>query len=81
MAKYKITISELHEYEETETVYEGDDGKRYYSKYHDNIVKGAVKVTEKDYPTGKKLYRSDEVYTQHFEADGIREIISAVNNA
>lgn len=80
MARYKITIEEVEEYPETETVYESTEGgTRYYSKYHKDITEKGLKVVEKAYPTGKKLLRTTEVYVQHFESDGLKAIISAVN--
>ena len=77
--KYKITIETREEYPEVETVYEADNGKRYYSKYHKDIETGGVKVTEKEYPTGKILERTHEVYVQEFESDDLVEVIKAVN--
>jgi len=78
--KYEIIIKVREEYPETQTVYESKEGgTRYYSKYHKDIEEKGVKVVEKEYPTGKMLERTKEVYTQEFEADDLIKIIKAVN--
>jgi len=79
--KYKITIETREEYPEKETVYESKEGgTRYYSKYHKDIEEKKVEVVEKQYPTGKILERTKDVYVQEFEAENFTEIIKAVNS-
>jgi hypothetical protein len=80
--KYKITVSEVREYPEMQTVYEGKiGGKRYYSRYQDNINNGkeGVDYVVKEYPTGKMLDRTVEVYSQEVELDEITAVIKAAN--
>lgn len=78
--KYKITIESREEYPEIETVYEGKNGKRYFSKYHDDIAEKGVEVEEKKYETGKMLERNHDVYVQEFEVEDLVSIIRAVND-
>lgn len=79
--KYTIEIKTREEYPEKETVYESKEGDtRYYSKYHKDIAEKGIKVVEKEYPTGKMLERTKEVYSQEFEAENLTEIIKAVNS-
>ena len=78
--KYKITIEQVTEYPEMQTVYESKEGgTRYYSKYHKDLEEGKVTVVTKEYPTGKMLTRKDEIYTQEFDNETIIDIIKAVN--
>lgn len=74
---YKITVEELKEYPETDTRYEGNDGKNYSSTY--NVPEG-VKYKRVEVPTGKLLVRERQVYTQEFEDLDLTEVVNAVNN-
>ena len=79
--KYKITIEEVTEYPEMETFYESGNGKRYNSRYNDELEGKKLDI---DYfavqqPTGRTLKRIDNVYVQEFDADTLMPIIKAVN--
>ena len=78
--KYKITVEEVVEYPEMQTVYEANDGKRYFSSYSKPIAEKTVEYKQKEYPTGKMLERTTEVYVQHFEAVDLNAVIKAANN-
>ena len=79
--KYKITIEEVTEYPEMETVYESGNGKRYNSRYNDELEgkKLDVDYFAVQHPTGRTLQRTNDVYVQEFDADRLTPIIKAVN--
>lgn len=75
--KYKITIEEITQYNVKESVYEAEDGKRYFSTYK---IPDGMKFTEKYKETGAVQDRTKTIFTQEVELEDITPIIVAANN-
>jgi hypothetical protein len=74
--KYKITIEQGDDYEVTRNVYEGDDGKQYFSTYS---IPDDVEYKTREHKTGKIATKYHEVYSQEVEMPDIKDVIKAAN--
>lgn len=74
---YKITIEQVDEYQEMQTVYEASDGKRYFSTYN---IPDTLTYKTKQYTTGAIITKKREIYVQEFVATDLVGIIKAAND-
>ena len=74
--KYKITIEQCEDYNSTKVVYEGSDGKQYFSTYS---IPDNVEYKLKNHETGEVTTKYKEIYQQEVEMVDIKDVIKAAN--
>lgn len=81
--KYRITIEEVTQYDETTTAYANPEkpGKIYNSKYEVESDAEREKLLSHKRPTGRRLEESKKVFEQTVDSEGfeLHEVIRAIN--
>ena len=76
--EYEIIVKKRTPYAVKETVYEAEDGKRYYSSYNEKLKD--QKYKQKEYKTGATGFSETELYSQKVDSLDLATVIKAINN-
>lgn len=83
MTKYKITIEELNEYDETRTIWKDPKSKNFPLEFKDSKYSFPEEVrdqlTSHQELTGRKLVDSKKVYEQTLEDFSVSDLVYYIN--